>query len=132
LSRAAAAGLRRRWFSAGSCAFIARVRRAATDNLRVVEQAALRGSRNRSCPDVDRRGQFEAASGDGGFVFRPKFCAMRVRPDVRDYAASTNAGKSGMVETEQGKAAMSAKFPDMGGKVYVDAADAAEAANKVL
>lgn len=37
-----------------------------------------------------------------------------------------------MVETEQGKAAMSAKFPDMGGKVYVDAADAAEAANKVL
>jgi phosphomethylpyrimidine synthase len=51
----------------------------------------------------------------------PKFCSMKITQDVRDYAAKTNAGKSAMVEAEQGMAEMSKKFLEMGGKVYVDA-----------
>jgi phosphomethylpyrimidine synthase len=51
----------------------------------------------------------------------PKFCSMKITQDVRDYAAKTNAGKSAMVEAEQGMAEMSAKFREMGNKVYVEA-----------
>jgi phosphomethylpyrimidine synthase len=51
----------------------------------------------------------------------PKFCSMKITQDVRDYAAKTNAGKSAMLEAEQGMAEMSRKFAEMGGKVYVDA-----------
>jgi phosphomethylpyrimidine synthase len=57
----------------------------------------------------------------------PKFCSMKITQDVRDYAASTNAGISAMAEAEKGMAEMSAKFADMGGKLYVEA-DAAKAA----
>jgi len=51
----------------------------------------------------------------------PKFCSMKISQDVRDYATSTNAGISAMAEAEKGMAQMSAKFADMGGKLYVDA-----------
>ncbi len=49
----------------------------------------------------------------------PKFCSMKITQDVRDYAKTLN-------DQEQGMEAMSAKFKEMGGKVYVDA-DAAKA-----
>ncbi|MDZ4841440.1 MAG: phosphomethylpyrimidine synthase ThiC [Hyphomicrobium aestuarii] len=58
----------------------------------------------------------------------PKFCSMKISQDVRDYATSTNAGISAMAEAEKGMAAMSAKFADMGGKLYVDAGAAGTAA----
>ena len=44
----------------------------------------------------------------------PKFCAMKITQDVRDYAAQLN-------DKEQGMAQMSVKFREMGSKVYVDA-----------
>ncbi|MFM9848164.1 MAG: phosphomethylpyrimidine synthase ThiC [Hyphomicrobiaceae bacterium] len=44
----------------------------------------------------------------------PKFCSMKITQDVRDYAAKMN-------EKDAGMAAMSEKFRDMGGQVYVDA-----------
>ena len=46
---------------------------------------------------------------------------MKITQDVRDYAATLNAGVEGMSAAEQGMAEMSAKFREMGGKVYVDA-----------
>jgi len=49
---------------------------------------------------------------------------MKITQDVREYAAKTNAGKSAMIEAEQGMAEMSKKFKDMGSQVYVDAAKA--------
>jgi phosphomethylpyrimidine synthase len=59
----------------------------------------------------------------------PKFCSMKITQDVRDYAATLNDQQAGMDE-------MSAKFKEMGGKVYVDAevakADATKASNKGL
>jgi phosphomethylpyrimidine synthase len=51
----------------------------------------------------------------------PKFCSMKITQDVRDYAAKSNAGASAMVEAEKGMAEMSAKFREMGGRVYVEA-----------
>jgi phosphomethylpyrimidine synthase len=56
----------------------------------------------------------------------PKFCSMKITQDVRDYAASSNAGKSAMIEAEKGMAEMSEKFRAMGAQVYVEA-DAASA-----
>ncbi len=50
----------------------------------------------------------------------PKFCSMKITQDVRDYAKTLNDQQSGMDE-------MSAKFKEMGGRVYVDA-DAAKSA----
>jgi phosphomethylpyrimidine synthase len=44
----------------------------------------------------------------------PKFCSMKITQDVRDYAATLN-------DKEQGMAAMSEKFREMGGEVYVEA-----------
>ncbi len=49
----------------------------------------------------------------------PKFCAMKITQDVRDYAATLNdpdyqAAADGMAE-------MAAKFNEMGGEVYLDA-----------
>ena len=61
----------------------------------------------------------------------PKFCSMRITQDVRDYAAQTNAGKSAMVEAEQGMAEMSEKFRELGAEVYVDA-DKMKRANDAL
>jgi phosphomethylpyrimidine synthase len=43
----------------------------------------------------------------------PKFCSMKITQDVRDYAATLN-------DKEQGMAAMSEKFREMGGEVYVE------------
>ncbi len=50
----------------------------------------------------------------------PKFCSMKITQDVRDYAKTLNDQQAGMDE-------MSAKFKDMGDKLYVDA-DAVTAA----
>ena len=59
----------------------------------------------------------------------PKFCSMKITQDVRDYAKTLNDQQAGMDE-------MSAKFKEMGAKVYVDAeavkADAVKASNKGL
>jgi phosphomethylpyrimidine synthase len=44
----------------------------------------------------------------------PKFCSMKITQDVRDYAATLN-------DQQQGMAAMSAKFKEMGSDVYLDA-----------
>ena len=55
----------------------------------------------------------------------PKFCSMKITQDVRDYAATLNEKQVGMDE-------MSAKFNEMGGKVYVEADKAAKEANKGL
>jgi phosphomethylpyrimidine synthase len=54
----------------------------------------------------------------------PKFCSMKITQDVRDYAATLNEKQAGMDQ-------MSAKFNEMGGKVYVEA-EKAKAANKEL
>ncbi len=43
----------------------------------------------------------------------PKFCSMKITQDVRDYTATLNEKQAGMDE-------MSAKFNEMGGKVYVE------------
>ncbi len=48
----------------------------------------------------------------------PKFCSMKITQDVRDYAATLN-------DKEAGMAAMSEKFREMGGQVYVEAGLAA-------
>ncbi|MFT5507898.1 MAG: phosphomethylpyrimidine synthase [Hyphomicrobiaceae bacterium] len=55
----------------------------------------------------------------------PKFCSMKITQDVRDYTATLNEKQAGMDE-------MSAKFNEMGGKVYVEADKVAKAANKDL
>jgi phosphomethylpyrimidine synthase len=62
----------------------------------------------------------------------PKFCSMKITQDVRDYAATLNEKQAGTasglaLERQQGMDAMSAKFMEMGGQVYVDA-DVAKAA----
>ncbi|GBE41960.1 phosphomethylpyrimidine synthase [bacterium BMS3Bbin10] len=54
----------------------------------------------------------------------PKFCAMKITQDVRDYAAKLNEKQAGMDE-------MSEKFRELGNEVYVDA-DAVKASNKGL
>ena len=62
----------------------------------------------------------------------PKFCSMKITQDVRDYAATLNdpAG-AGALTAEEGMAAMSKKFLDLGAEVYVEA-DKAKEANKAL
>ena len=67
----------------------------------------------------------------------PKFCSMKITQDVRDYAATLNdpakravAGEA--LTAEEGMAAMSKKFLDMGGEVYVDQDVAAKESNKAL
>jgi phosphomethylpyrimidine synthase len=59
----------------------------------------------------------------------PKFCSMKITQDVRDYAKTLNDQQAGMDE-------MSAKFKEMGGKVYIDAeavkAEAVKVSNKGL
>ena len=65
----------------------------------------------------------------------PKFCSMKITQDVRDYAATLNDPNAmGMTQSgviEDGMAQMSAKFAEMGGQVYVDAAKVKES-NRVL
>ena len=64
----------------------------------------------------------------------PKFCSMKITQDVRDYAATLNEKQAGTasglaLERQQGMDAMSAKFMEMGGQVYVDADVAKTAAS---
>src|SRR5438128_2829841 len=62
----------------------------------------------------------------------PKFCSMKITQDVRDYAATLNdPAAAGALNAEQGMAAMSQKFRDMGSEVYVDA-EAVKESNKGL
>ncbi len=49
----------------------------------------------------------------------PKFCAMKITQDVRDYAATLNDPEYKQVA--DGMAEMSRKFNEMGGEVYVEA-----------
>src|SRR6266849_5482216 len=55
----------------------------------------------------------------------PKFCSMKITQDVRDYAATLNdptgVGMSVSGTIEDGMAAMSQKFKEMGSNVYLDA-----------
>jgi phosphomethylpyrimidine synthase len=65
----------------------------------------------------------------------PKFCSMKITQDVRDYAATLNdpdtVGMSVSGVIEDGMAAMSQKFKEMGGQVYLDAEKVKES-NRVL
>jgi phosphomethylpyrimidine synthase len=67
----------------------------------------------------------------------PKFCSMKITQDVRDYAAKINeaqvelAQETTMVDPEAGMAAMSKKFRELGGEVYVDA-DKVKKSNEAL
>src|SRR5712672_86374 len=65
----------------------------------------------------------------------PKFCSMKITQDVRDYAATLNdpaaVGMSMAGTIEDGMAAMSQKFREMGGQVYLDAEKVKES-NRVL
>jgi phosphomethylpyrimidine synthase len=65
----------------------------------------------------------------------PKFCSMKITQDVRDYAATLNdptgVGMSVSGVIEDGMAAMSAKFREMGEQVYVEAEKVKES-NRVL
>jgi phosphomethylpyrimidine synthase len=67
----------------------------------------------------------------------PKFCSMKITADVREYAATLNdpakravAGEA--LTAQEGMAAMSKKFLDLGAEVYVDQAVAAKESNKAL
>ena len=61
----------------------------------------------------------------------PKFCSMKITQDVRDYAAKQNARtgeaiaelqeEMGAIDPEAGMEAMSAKFKEMGGELYIEA-----------
>ena len=54
----------------------------------------------------------------------PKFCSMKITQEVREFAAKQNAGVESFVaaeEAEQGMAAMSGKFRETGGELYVGA-----------
>ena len=70
----------------------------------------------------------------------PKFCSMKITQDVRDYARTLNdqqdAASGLALERQQGMDEMSAKFRNMGDKLYVDAdavkADAVKESNKGL
>jgi phosphomethylpyrimidine synthase len=67
----------------------------------------------------------------------PKFCSMEITQQVRDYAAKLNergveeAQETTVVDPAAGMAAMSEKFREMGGEVYVDAEKVKES-NKAL
>src|SRR6266540_3621172 len=65
----------------------------------------------------------------------PKFCSMKITQDVRDYAATLNdpasVGMSVSGTIEDGMAAMSQKFKEMGSSVYLDAEKVKES-NRVL
>jgi phosphomethylpyrimidine synthase len=60
----------------------------------------------------------------------PKFCSMKITPDVRDYAATLN-DPAGALTAEEGMAQMSEKFRQMGSEVYVDA-EAVKASDRAL
>jgi phosphomethylpyrimidine synthase len=65
----------------------------------------------------------------------PKFCSMKITQDVRDYAATLNdpdrVGLNINGTIEDGMAAMSQKFKEMGSNVYLDA-DKVRESNRVL
>ena len=71
----------------------------------------------------------------------PKFCAMKITQEVRDYAATlcdkeqqgfgTEGAQIPSSEFEKGMAQMSAKFKEMGSDVYLDA-DKVKESNRVL
>ena len=65
----------------------------------------------------------------------PKFCSMKITQDVRDYAASLGDNEKAALYPEAAQAgmkAMSEKFKQMGGEVYVDAETAVKESNKAF
>jgi phosphomethylpyrimidine synthase len=62
----------------------------------------------------------------------PKFCSMKITQDARDYALRLNAETNGTPEAaEAGMAAMSEKFRELGGELYLDR-ETIKGANKAL
>ena len=67
----------------------------------------------------------------------PKFCSMKITQDVRDYAAKLNeagvelAQETAIIDPEAGMDAMSAKFKELGGELYLDQ-EKIKTANKAL
>jgi phosphomethylpyrimidine synthase len=56
----------------------------------------------------------------------PKFCSMKITQEVRDFAAKQNADADTFLaaeEAEQGMAAMSERFREKGGEIYLPAGD---------
>ena len=58
----------------------------------------------------------------------PKFCSMKITAEVREFAAKQNAGAETFIaaspgEAEAGMAAMSARFKEQGGEIYLPAAE---------
>jgi phosphomethylpyrimidine synthase len=56
----------------------------------------------------------------------PKFCSMRISQEVREFAATKNAPVESFVaaeEAEAGMKAMSEKFKEEGGEVYIPAGE---------
>jgi len=51
----------------------------------------------------------------------PKFCSMKITQEVRDFASKQNAGAETFLAAEQGMAAMSEKFREKGGEIYLPA-----------
>jgi phosphomethylpyrimidine synthase len=52
----------------------------------------------------------------------PKFCSMKITQEVREFAAKQNAGVETFVaadEAEAGMAAMSERFREVGGEIYL-------------
>jgi phosphomethylpyrimidine synthase len=52
----------------------------------------------------------------------PKFCSMKITQEVRDFAASQNASADTLLavkDAEVGMAAMSEKFREKGGEIYL-------------
>ncbi len=53
----------------------------------------------------------------------PKFCSMKITAEVREFAAKQNSSADTFLEAAQGMAAMSAKFRETGGEIYVGAGE---------
>ncbi|QAY76937.1 phosphomethylpyrimidine synthase ThiC [Sphingosinicella sp. BN140058] len=53
----------------------------------------------------------------------PKFCSMKITQEVRDFAAKQNASADTFLAAESGMAAMSEKFREKGGEIYLPAAE---------
>jgi phosphomethylpyrimidine synthase len=61
----------------------------------------------------------------------PKFCSMKITQDVRDYAAKLNDAE-GAIDPKAGMDAMSAKFRELGGELYLEADPSKAAAKKLV
>jgi phosphomethylpyrimidine synthase len=56
----------------------------------------------------------------------PKFCSMKITQEVRDFAAKQNAEADSFIAAEEAEVemvAMSAKFRESGGEIYISKED---------